>query len=60
MKVWQAKKISGMSEAVEELNRLQLQPGHKVENITEAGSCCYTIFYTVEDLPDFDNDLLYK
>jgi hypothetical protein len=48
MKVWKAEKISGVSNLEYMLNDYQKR-GYKIEAITEAGSCCYTIIFTIED-----------
>ena len=48
MKVWKAEKVSGVKNLEYTLNDYQKR-GYKIEAITEAGSCCYTIIFTVED-----------
>ena len=48
MKVWKAEKISGIENLESMLNDYQKR-GYKIEAITEAGSCYYTIVFTVED-----------
>ena len=48
MKVWKAEKISGTENLEFTLNDYQKR-GWKIEAITEAGSCCYTVVYTVEE-----------
>ena len=48
MKVWKVEKINGIGNLEYMLNDYQ-ERGWKIEAITEAGSCCYTVIYTVED-----------
>jgi hypothetical protein len=48
MKIWRAEKISGVENLELMLNNYQKR-GWKIEAITEAGSCCYTVIFTVED-----------
>lgn len=48
MKIWKAEKITGVGSLEFMLNDYQKR-GWKIEAITEAGSCCYTVIYTVED-----------
>lgn len=48
MKIWKVKKITGTENLEFALNDYQKR-GWKVEAITEAGSCCYTVVFTVED-----------
>lgn len=48
MKVWRAEKISGIDNLENTLNDYQKR-GWKIEAVTEAGSCCYTVVYTIED-----------
>lgn len=48
MKVWKVEKINGVGSLEYMLNDYQKR-GWKIESITEAGSCCYTVIYTVED-----------
>ena len=48
MKVWKAEKILGVKNLEYTLNDYQ-KKGCKIEAITEAGSCCYTIIFTMED-----------
>ena len=48
MKIWRAEKIDGVSSLEYMLNDYQKR-GWKIEAITEAGSCHYTVIFTVED-----------
>ena len=48
MKVWRAEKIDGVSNLEYMLNYYQKR-GWKIEAVTEAGSCCYTVIFTIED-----------
>ena len=48
MKLWKAVKVSGIVDLECMLNDYQKR-GYKIEAITEAGSCHYTIIFTVED-----------
>ena len=48
MKVWRAEKISGIENLEFVLNDYQKR-GCKIEAITEAGSCYYTVIFTIED-----------
>jgi hypothetical protein len=48
MKVWKAVKVSGVIDLEHMLNYYQKR-GYKIEAITEAGSCHYTVIFTMED-----------
>lgn len=48
MKIWKVEKIIGVKNLESVLNDYQKR-GVKIEAITEAGSCCYTIIFTIED-----------
>lgn len=48
MKVWKTEKISGTNSLEYMLNDYQKR-GWKIEAITEAEFCCYTVVYTIED-----------
>ena len=48
MKVWKAEKVGGIENLELLLNDYQKR-GWKIEAITEAGSCFYTVIFTVEE-----------